>query len=86
VSAGEVTTAGLEGANGNELTVDEVKAIRSLHRLAKRWPQTLKLVSMGGSLYVIHTADERFNDPFALVRGEAILDTIFGIPNDGGDW
>jgi len=76
----------LTAINGDPVTIDEVNAIRSLHRLAKRWPQTLKLVSMGGSLHVVHAADERFHDPFAPVRGEAVLDTISGIPNDGGDW
>lgn len=61
------------------------RAIRALHRLAKRWPPTLKLVSMGGGLHVIHGADERFHDGRATVRGEAVLDS-FQISNDGGDW
>lgn len=75
-----------ESGNGDPLTPEEARAIQALHRLAKRWPQTLTLVSMGGSLHVIHGADERFHDPGNLVRAEAVLDTIQGIPNDGGDW
>ena len=74
------------GANGDPLTRQEVNAIQSLHRLAKRWPQSLKLVSMGASLYVIHADDERFHADDAITRGESVLDSIAGIPNDGGDW
>lgn len=75
-----------EAANGNAVTEEEVRAIQALHRLAKRWPQSLKLVSMGGGLYVIHANDERFNYEDNTVRVEAVLDSIAGIPNDGGDW
>lgn len=75
-----------EEASGDEVTPEEVRAIRALARLAKRWPQTLKLVSMGGSLHVIHAADERFGAVDSLTRGETVLHTIQGIPNDGGDW
>ena len=74
------------GATGDPMTREEVDIIRSLHRLAKRWPPTLKLVSMGGSLHVIHTDDTRFHEGDAITRGEVVLDTIHGIPNDGGDW
>jgi hypothetical protein len=77
---------GVEGANGDPVTEEETTAILAAHRLAAIWPPTLKLVSMGGGLYVIHSADERFHDPDNPVRAEAILDTIHGIPNDGGDW
>jgi len=72
--------------NGTVLTDAEVRAIMSLHRLAKRWPRSLKLVSMGGSLYVIRADDERFHDPYNEVRTEAVIQHIPGIPNDGGDW
>jgi len=74
------------GDNGDPLTVDEDKAIRSLERLAKRWPQSLTLMSMGGSLVVIHTCDERMNHDNCGERAEAVLAGIVGIPNDGGDW
>lgn len=74
------------GDNGDPLTVEEDKAIRSLERLAKRWPRSLTLVSMGGSLHVVHTADERMGAPGNIERAEAVLAGIVGIPNDGGDW
>jgi hypothetical protein len=76
----------LTAENGDRLTIDEHAAIQAMHRLAKRWPQTIKLVSMGGSLHIIHTADERFHDPDNQVRAESVLTSIDGIPNDGGDW
>jgi hypothetical protein len=73
-----------------DLTDDERRAIASLNRLAKRWPRTLTLVSMGGGLYVIRSDDERFHVEHdglnGLTRADAIIDTILGIPNDGGDW
>jgi diaminopimelate decarboxylase len=75
-----------EGVNGDELTLEEVKAIRAMARLSKTWPQTLKLVSMGGGLHVVHTDDERFHHHLPAVRGEAILYSFEQIPNDGGDW
>jgi hypothetical protein len=60
-----------------DLTDEEAAAIRSLKRLAKRWPQTLKLFSWSGSLCVMDNDMEPTN--------AAILDDIYGIPNDGGD-
>lgn len=59
------------------LTDDERRAIASLHRLAKGWPQSLKLFSASGSLAVVRT--ESAPDEFAP------LEWIAGIPNDGGD-
>jgi len=82
----EQVRGGYEAANGNLITEEELRAIQALHQLAGRWPQTLTLASMGGVLHVIHTDDERFHDPLRHVRAEAVLDTIQGIPNDGGDW
>lgn len=79
-------TARIEGDNSDPLTNEEAKAIRALERVASHWPQTLKLVSMGGSLHVIHTEDPRYHDLLSHLRGDAVLKTIFGIPNDGGDW
>lgn len=74
------------GDNGDLMTRDEAIAIGQLQRLAIHWPKTLKLVSMAGSLHVIHDADERFHDLGSCNRGDAILASIRGIPNDGGDW
>jgi hypothetical protein len=78
--------SGAVGDNGDSLTDEEAKAIRSLERLAKRWPRSITLISMGGSLYVVHTADERMGAPGNIERAEAVLTGITGIPNDGGDW
>ena len=60
-----------------QLTADEKRAIASLKRLAKKWPQSLKLFSWSGSLVVMDESMDPSND--------AILDEISGIPNDGGD-
>ena len=78
--------AEFEGTNGDELTPAEMHAIQALARLSKRWPQTLKLVSMGGVLHAVHDADPRYHDLGSEVRGESVLYTFSGIPNDGGDW
>jgi len=78
--------AQFEGTNGDPMTLEEIRAVRALARLAKRWPSTLKLVSMGGVLYVIHADDPRYHDLDSAARGESVLYTFSGIPNDGGDW
>ena len=59
-------------------THEELLAIKALQRVARKWPQSLKLFSAAGSLIVIHTEDQM---PFSLERTWGIL----GIPNDGGD-
>ena len=71
---------------GRPATEEELAAIASLKRLAKRWPRSLTLASMGGSLVVYHTDDERMSAGIAETRAQAVLDQITGIPNDGGDW
>lgn len=76
----------LEGDNGDRLTLGEATAIRQLRLLARRWPQTLKLVSMDGNLHVIRTSDPRYGLSFGPDRQEAIVADIDGIPNDGGAW
>lgn len=65
-----------------DLTDEEQRAIDSLKRLAKRWPQTLKLYSWSGSLVVVSN-DASLLDSYD--PNDLILDTIDGIPNDGGD-
>lgn len=60
-----------------ELTAEEATAIRSLERLARKWPQSLKLFSWSGSLVVMDNMMELGHD--------AQLADITGIPNDGGD-
>jgi hypothetical protein len=72
----------------DELSDEERKAIASLQRLAKRWPRSLTLASMGGQLVVVHTDSPVFQelDGSNLNRHEAVLADIHGIPNTGGDW
>jgi hypothetical protein len=58
------------------LTTEEARAIRSLERLAKKWPQSLRLFSHAGTLIV--TKANRHGI-------QATITNIEGIPNDGGD-
>ncbi len=76
----------IDNENDAALSDTERKAIMSLHRLAKRWPRTLTLASIGGTLYVIRTGDPRYGSADNIERGEAVIQAILGIPNDGGDW
>ena len=69
-----------EGANGDVVTVREANAITALMRLAKRWPDTLTLVSTGGLLVLIHTGDTRFLEPWPA-NEEAVIAHVDGIPN-----
>lgn len=65
------------------LTPAEARAIRNLHTLASRWPDTLMLFSAAGTLVVVrpdwggYTPDRRMTDDDVLAR--------IDIPNDGGD-
>lgn len=63
------------------LTDEERRAIASLERLAKRWPQSLMLFSWSGSLTVMR--NESALDSRDL--NDLIITTIENIPNDGGD-
>ena len=58
------------------VTKDEQKAIASIERLAKKWPQTLTLFSWSGTMNVFKSADD--GQP-------CVITGIGGIPNDGGD-
>jgi hypothetical protein len=78
--------AEFEGINGDALTKDEMLAIRALARVSRRWPRSLTLLSMGGTLCVIHGDDERYGLPGGAERQAAVLYMFNGIPNDGGDW
>lgn len=67
------------------LTDEERNAIASLRRLAKRWPRSLTLASMDGSLVVFRTGDPVFDGD--TNRGECVIaDDFAGIPNEGGGW
>ncbi len=72
---------------GADLSDPELAAIGSLQRLAKHWPRTLTLASMGGSLVIVRTGDRRFTDGSAAPeRTAASVAYVEGIPNTGGDW
>ena len=58
------------------ITPKEAAAIRSLKRLATKWPKSLRLFSWSGTLIVV----KRNSDDI-----DAEIATISGIPNDGGD-
>lgn len=65
----------------------ERKALCRLRKLAEEWPETLRLFSAGGSLYVMRCAED--GGRMILENGgmdpDAIVEAI-DIPNDGGDW
>ena len=72
--------------NFDSLTDKELTAIVKLQKLAKTWPQTLTLASMGGSLVIVRTGDPRFDADGTVERNQSTIDYIDGIPNTGGDW
>ncbi len=63
-----------------DLTTQEKRAITALQRVASKWPDSLSLFSMSGSLYVVPTEDKRAD---TTTSRRAV--PIFGIENDGGD-
>jgi hypothetical protein len=70
----------------DEFTSEELAAIRSLKRLARKWPKTLTLLSMDGCLYVIRTADLGTVETSPDGAPDVPIVQIDGIPNDGGGW
>lgn len=72
-----------------EATAEEERAIRSLERLARRWPSSLWLFSASGVLNVMRKGPDG-GHAFLGGEGSGIdpgysLATI-SIDNDGGDW
>lgn len=67
-----------------DLTDQERKAIASLQRLGKRWPRTLRLASLDGSLVVQDLRHPGVHSLDAAEREAAVVADIHGIPNDGG--
>lgn len=68
------------------LTAEEKRAVASLRRLAKRWPNSLWIFATGGDLHVMQKGAEGRRyvegggaDPQALVA-------VVPIECDGGDW
>ncbi len=59
------------------VTKEEQKAIRSLERLVKRWPDSLQLFGWAGLLCVLK------NNP--NTSKQCVIETISGIYVDGGD-
>lgn len=71
----------------SEPTIEEMQAIRALVRLGRRWPASLGLLSMSGSLHVVRlNEDGGFIHKGDALDPDAVLATIKGISNDGGDW
>lgn len=66
----------------------EEQAVSALKRLAKRWPKSLWLWSASGSLHVMKCGEDRnrIETPTGGYSSRAIIESIEGIPNDGGDW
>jgi hypothetical protein len=58
------------------ITPEEAAAIRSLKRLAKKWPQSIRIFSQSGTLIVTKANSRGIQATVAFVEG---------IPNDGGD-
>jgi hypothetical protein len=73
----------------NDLTPEEKKAIASLKRLAKTWPESLWLFSASGSLHVMRKDEHgnKVHNPYIpdSFSSESVVATI-NIENDGGDW
>ena len=65
-----------------KLTKREERAIKRLQKLADTWPQSLMLFSQSGNLVVMKPPKD---DPSNPLR-EYVVDEIYGIPNDGGDF
>lgn len=69
------------------LTDEEKKAIRSLNRLAKKWPETLWIFSGGGNAVVLK--NDRFGKRAHLPGDGVDPDYVVGecrLPIEGGDW
>ena len=62
-----------------KLTVEEQKAIKSLHRLAKTWPKSLSLFGWSGSLNIFKKAPD---GRYAVVDSEGLIYCDGGDPSD----
>jgi hypothetical protein len=69
-----------------DLTPAEKATIRSLKRLAKKWPKGLWLFANGVNLYVMrYHPDGSRHDSRGRMDRDLIVHTL-PIPSDGGDW
>jgi len=71
-----------------EPTKREKECIDALKKLARKWPKTIWLFSGSGTLCVMRTGEngEQITTSGGGMDQDFVLDTIRGIPNDGGDW
>ena len=60
------------------MNTKERRAVAALRKLADNWPQSLQLFSWSGSLHVLKPGPQ-------LTINQALVATVMGIPNDGGD-
>lgn len=70
-----------------KLTKDELRAIKALKRMAKKWPSSLWLFAGGGQLWVMRYGDD--GDAAMTEFGgvdPAYCVTEIDIPCDGGGW
>ena len=77
----------MNGLDDSEPTVEERRAIRSLQRLARRWPHSLWIWCADGRLYVMRKGADGGH---AMLRTDGVdpayvLGTV-AIEADGGDW
>ncbi len=70
-----------------DLTVEEVKAVTALQRLATTWPKTLRLASMDGELIVEDLTHPEVFSADSDARQEATVATVGSrIKSTGGAW
>lgn len=78
-----------KGEDGVPLSPEELKAIRALKRLAKKWPRSIYLFAANGTLNVLRKLPDggaSMTGPQGGADPTAIVVTIEGIDCDGGDW
>jgi hypothetical protein len=75
------------GDDGRELDQRQVNVIADLQTLARKWPDSLYLASMGGSLHVMRTGEngDRVYTSSGALDPAYSVDTV-PIENTGGDW
>ncbi len=70
----------------DDLTTQERAAIAALKRLCEKWPMTLTLASMDGSLYVIRHDHPDWIDQTDDRQDAIVAEDFKHIPNTGGGW
>jgi hypothetical protein len=60
----------------NDLNAAEKAVIRSLQRIASRWPKTLRLIAVGGGLTVARSDGDQPDQPVTYISGIPL----------GGEW